>query len=378
MKTLLRGSKILNEEMTAFYDGDLLMENDRIAAIGNLSDDCADEIIDACGAYVMPGFVDIHTHGSVGVNYSKPCDFSAALEWCAKEGVTTVLPTVGVRSFDELLESIENIKAEAKADHIGASIGGIHLEGPFISTAKKGAMKSTVVPCDVKTFSALCDASDGMLRVMTIAPERENAIDVIREGVRRGVRMSLGHTAADENIALEAIKAGATGATHTFNAMTSLGHRAPMVVGTVLTEPSVTCEAICDMIHLSPITVKLIRAAKGIDGMILISDSGFQTGLPDGDYNVDGLIRYIRDGVSRNAEGTIAGSTKSMGYDAKKLLGIGFTLPEIAKIGAYNPAKAIGLIDEIGTLSVGKRADIVICDGDYNIMNVFARGRQIK
>jgi len=380
MKKLLKQGKIINASFDGFISGDLMIDGDRIAGIGSFGNSDADEIIDVGGRCVIPGFIDIHTHGSYGVNYAYPGDndFSEALMWSAREGVTTVLPTVGVRSFDELIKAINNIKKEAKAGHSGASIGGIHLEGPFISTAKKGAMKSLDVPCDVDTFCALADAAEGMLRVMTIAPERENAIEVIKEGVRRGVRMSIGHTTANESTALAAIDAGASGATHTFNAMTGLGHRSPMAVGAVLTDSRVTCEAICDMVHLSPITVKLIRAAKGVDGMILVSDCGLIAGLGDGDFDVDGMVRYVRNGVSKNAEGTIAGSTYSMGYDAVKLRGLGFGISEIARLGAYNPAKAVGLLDEIGSLEAGKRADMIVCDEGCNIINVFARGERIR
>ena len=212
---------------------------------------------------------------------------------------------------------------------------------------------------------------------MTIAPELEGALDIIREGAKRGVRMSLGHTMATYDEAMAGIEAGATHATHTFNAMRAYNHREPGVLGAVLTDERVSCETICDMVHLSPVTVKLIRLAKGLDKMILVSDSGLITGVPNGEYVIDGQTRYVKDGVSRTANGTIAGSCFTMADDARNLVKIGFTLPEIARIGALNPARAAKIDDYLGTLEVGKCADVLVCDEEMNIDRVMIRGKFI-
>ena len=213
---------------------------------------------------------------------------------------------------------------------------------------------------------------------MTIAPERENALDVIREGVRKGVKMSLGHTMATYEQSMMAIQAGARHATHTFNAMRSYNHREPGVLGAVLTAPSVDCEVICDFVHLAPATIKLISLAKGVEKMILISDAVGITGMPNGEYVFDGQTRVVKDGVSRTLDGTIAGSCFTMADGAKNLIKLGFTLCDVARVGALNPAKAAGIDNEVGTLEVGKRADIILCDKDANIECVMLKGRLVS
>ncbi len=368
MKTLIKGACAVNADCSGLERRDLYIEDGII--VESLSGE-PEKIISAEGKYLLPGLIDIHTHGYHGVSYyAEGDDFTDALKRNAEEGITTVVATVGTRSEEVMLAAIENIKKQKSRALSGAQIGGIHLEGPFVSQGKLGVMKDNFFPCSVEQFNKFYDAAEGMLKVMTIAPERENAIEVIAEGARRGVRMSLGHTLATYEQAMAAIEAGATGATHTFNAMASLTHREPGILGAVLTDPRVTCEAICDMVHLAPATVKLIAAAKGREGMILVSDSSSISGLGDGDYLIEGSYRYVRDGVARNEKGSIAGSTYTMAHGARKLLELGFTLADIASVGARNPARAIGIDGEVGTLEIGKRANVIISDADFNVERV--------
>ena len=368
MKILIKGAYAVKADSSGFERRDLLIEDGKI--VGSLSGD-PDKIISAEGKYLLPGLIDIHTHGSFGVSYyDEKGDFAEALKRDADAGITTVIATIGVRPEGELISAIENVKRHAAENTRGAKIRGIHLEGPFVSQGKLGVMKSDFLPCNTENFEKLYAAADGMLKVMTIAPERESAIEVIAEGARRGVRMSLGHTLATYEEAMAGIEAGATGSTHTFNAMVGLTHREPGVLGAVLTDPRVSCETICDMVHLAPATVKLIAAAKGKERMILVSDTGRISGLGDGDYVVDGLPRYVRDGVARNASGNIAGSTYTMAQGARKLIELGFTLADIARVGAKNPAEAIGIDSDVGTLEVGKCADVIICDEKFCIERV--------
>ena len=378
MTTLFKNGNVLSPDCQTFTKTDLLIEDEKIIAIGEAA--TADNIVDATGAFIMPGLIDIHNHGSIGVYYAT-CDqpMEPALLYAAGQGVTTLLPSIGTRSAEDVIKGIRLVVETKKRGVRGSNIGGIHLEGPFISEEKKGAMMRKSPACNVETFLSFLEAGEGEIKLMAIAPERENALDVIREGVKRGVRMSLGHTNATYDQAMAAIDAGASHATHTFNAMRSYNHREPGVLGAVLTSPSVMCEAICDMVHLAPATVKLIRGMKGIEGMILISDSVAVTGMPDGEYGVDNNTRFVKDGVCRLQNGTIAGSCFSMADGARKLVNmLGFTLPEIAQIGSLNPARAIGLDSITGTLEVGKRADIILCDERMNVSRVFVSGRETE
>lgn len=368
MKTLIKGAYAVKADCSGFECRDLFIEDGII--VESLSGE-ADKVISAKGKYLLPGLVDIHTHGYHGVSYyGKDDDFSDALKRNAEAGITTVVATVGTRSEEVMLAAIENIKRQKSRVLPGAEIGGIHLEGPFVSQGKLGVMKDTFSACSVEQFNKFCDAADGLLKVMTIAPERENAVEVIAEGARRGVRMSLGHTLATYEEAMAGIEAGATGATHTFNAMAPFNHREPGVLGAVLTDPRVTCEVICDMIHLAPTTVKIIAKTKGAGGMILVSDSGSISGLGDGDYMLEGSPRYVRDGVVKTESGSIAGSSYTMAHGARRLLEVGFSLADIALVGAKNPAEAIGLGGEVGTLDVGKRANVIISDESFNVERV--------
>ena len=373
MKTLIKNGKVVLPDCSGFTDTDVLVEDGRILALGkNL---VSDEVFDANGKYILPGLIDIHNHGSVGIYFGSDEDNEKILAFLASRGITTVLPTIGTNAIDVLVKRINRVLALKESNTAHARVGGIHLEGPFISTEKKGAMPVESPPCNVESFNILMKAGKGKIKIMTIAPERENALDVIREGVKNGVRMSLGHTMATYAEAMAAIDAGANHATHTFNAMRSYNHRESGVLGAVLTTESVTCEAICDMVHLAPATVKLISRAKGLDKMILISDSVLITGMPDGEYIYDGQTRIVKDGVSRTLNGTIAGSCFTMADGAKNLVKLGFSLADVARVGSLNPAKAAGLDGQLGTLEKGKLADILVCDKDMNIERVMLRGR---
>lgn len=377
MTTIIKRGYVVNPDFSGFSKKTVIIENGFITE--KISDSSEFQEIDAEGKYVLPGLIDIHNHGAVGITYANADNFDNALQYCAKEGITSLLPTLYVNSVDNLIMQTEKIIEKKDAYFGGASLLGIHVEGPFISEKKTGAMRACTDKPTPESFNRLIDAGKGFIKIMTIAPEVENAKELIKEGVRRGVRMSIGHTDATYSEAMAAIEAGATGSTHTFNAMRPFNHRESGVIGAVLTDKRVSCEMICDLVHLSEATIRLIYAAKGSDNVILISDNIPPAGLPDGDYTVDGILNTVKDGLCTINDGkTIAGSIQSQTAGAKNLIKLGIPMNEISKMGSYNPARAIGMENELGSIENGKRGDIIIVDEQFNVKHTIINGNLVK
>ncbi|MEE0409373.1 MAG: amidohydrolase family protein, partial [Clostridia bacterium] len=197
----------------------------------------------------------------------------------------------------------------------------------------------------------------------------------IRYAKSKGLVVSMGHTDSDYETATAAIDAGATQLTHTFNAMRPINHREPGILGAVFENDDVKCEVICDYIHLHPAIIKMIYKIKGADKINMISDSGTAAGLDISEFEVNGVKRYIKDGVVRLADGTIAGSARTLLDGVKNLVSSGIPLEDVSKMASLNPAKTLGLDDEIGSISVGKFADLVVLDKDLNVCKTFINGK---
>lgn len=369
MITKIIGGRVLSSDFNSFENKSVYMENGVIIAVTDKELPFG-KLIDADGGLVIPGYVDIHNHGSLGNQYSYLTDFADMLDFNCRSGVTTVFPTVSTRPLEDTLAAIKNIRAQM-GKHKGANIGGIHLEGPFL--IQSGAMKFPAVPPTDENFALLADALEGVHSAITIAPEVENALSAIKEGVRRGIRMSLGHTKATLDDANKAIECGARGITHVFNVMPAYHHRSPGLLGAALTDERVTCEAICDFIHLAPETVKIVYKLKGRDGMIMISDSVF-SGIPDGEYIEDGCVITVKNGLCTMPNGTITGSSFTLADGARNLVSIGIPVCDVVKMASYNGALAMGCDDELGSIDEGKRADILITDDALNIRTVIKNG----
>ena len=255
---------------------------------------------------------------------------------------------------------------------------GINLEGPFISANKSGSMTPPEgVACDVETMSVLAEAGEGFLKIMTLAPERENATEVIKTAVENDIKISIGHTNATYTETMSAINSGATRATHVFNAMRPFSHRETGVLGAVLTDDRVNCEMICDLVHLDAPAIDLVYRTKGFRNITLISDTGAMSGLGDGEFVVNGVVRTVKNGLCLNPFGVIAGSCYSMHYGAQNLLSLGIPLEEISVMASLNPAKALSCDDVIGSIRIGKYADLIICDKELNIKAVFVNGKKV-
>lgn len=334
------------------------------------------EVIDAKGGYVAPGLIDIHIHGYLGEDTS---DGSAdgirkMANGIMKNGVTSWCPTTMTVSMEEInnaLNTVRLLKPESK-DWNGAEIIGVNLEGPFINPKKKGAQAGIhIKPLDPQF---IIDNSD-IISLATVAPEIEGAcegIKIIRENCN--VKVSIGHTDATFEEALDGINAGATHITHLFNAQTPLHHRNPGVVGAALLS-DVSTELICDTFHVHKGLFELIAKIKR-DNLVLITDCTRAGGMPDGEYTLGGQ-KIIVNGIECLLEdGTIAGSVLKLNNAVKNVFNnTDMPLWSVVAAATINPAKAIGIDDRKGSLDPGKDADIIITDTDFNILKTIIGGK---
>ena len=333
------------------------------------------EGIDVSGCYVVPGFVDIHTHGAMGEDFSDgyPDGLPTLSRYYADHGVTSYLGTTMTLKEETLLPAMRTLRAGGKQKY--AKLAGIHLEGPFLSFAKRGAQAAeNLHKPDVALFHRLNEASGGMIKLVTVACEEEGAMDFI-ETASRECTVSLGHSTADYDTALEAFRRGASHATHLFNGMPPLHHRDPGIIGAALTAGA-SVELICDGYHIHPAVVLATYRMFG-EKLNLISDSLRCAGMPDGPYELGGQPIELKDGLARLLDGTIAGSSISLLDAVRNVVNFGLPLADAFYAASTAPAQAAGLAD-IGSLEVGKAADLLVLDDQLNLKAVFVDGRQVK
>ena len=334
------------------------------------------------GAVLVPGFLDLHIHGGAGhdVMEADPAALPAIEKLLAVHGVTSYLPTTVTAPLEATLAALDRLAdAIERAQEIGASLPraralGIHLEGPFISHARRGVHPPAhILSPDIKAFDRLWQAARGHIRVMTIAPEVEGAIEVVREAARRGVCVSLGHSDASLQAANEAIAAGARHATHTFNAMRPLDHRDPGILGAVLTNNRVSADIIADGIHLAPAIVDLFLRAKGEERAILVTDAISATGMPDGTYRLGGMDVEVQAGKCTH-NGKLAGSVLTLDRAVRNVMGFaGCTLQQAVRLATANPARVLGVA--AGRLQPGARADLAVLSPAGEVIRTVVGGR---
>lgn len=283
--------------------------------------------------------------------------------------------TTDSSEFESLLEQMECAAMAAQEKTKGAKILGIHAEGPFLNLKRKGGMSANnIIEPDIQKLERLIAHSKGFLKIVTVAPELPGATELIRYAAEKGIMVSLGHTDATYEQACAGIEAGATQATHAFNAMRPYNHREPGVLGAVLNYEDVTCEMICDYIHLHPVTCEMIYRLKGADRIRMISDSENVAGIEISEYEANGMMLYVKHGVVRLADGTIAGSTKTLMDGVKNLLNAGIPMGDVVKMASYNPAKSLKLENQTGSIAVGKCADLVVLNKEYEVEYTFVNG----
>lgn len=373
---IIKNGKVLLSDFV-FKKTDISICGDIINDIGAL--DANDESFDAEGLYVLPGFIDTHIHGVNNVEFASPnSDFTPALRYEAEHGITSIAPTTRTLPVEHICRAFDNIRRESLRK-AGARIIGIHAEGPFVSPSRKGAMNPEYMKKpEISDIDLLISHGGGLFKLLSMAPEIDSGFSVIRYAAEHGITVSLAHTDADFELARGAVDAGASQATHIFNAMRPFNHRDVGVLGECLTDDRVKCEMICDFIHLSSVCVSMVYRQKGAGLINLVSDTGMVSGLPDGEYTVDGRTRILKDGVLRLKDGTIAGSGKTVYDGVKNLFSLGIPLEEISRMASYNPAKTMGAEHITGTIAPGFRADIVCLDSQLEIKAVFADGIRYK
>ncbi len=385
--TAIYASRILTPQ-EQFTDSVILTEDGCITAMGHRDEvkipaGATDYI--AAGMIVAPGFVDVHIHGAGGhdVMEATPAALDCITSTVARYGTTSILATTVTASVDETCRSLEGIaqyiRAHEKFEQDGtrqsAEILGIHLEGPFISKARRGVHPpNAIARPSVQILEKFRAAADGLIRIITVAPETPGALDLIQYAVANGIVAAIGHTDANYEQTQAAIQAGARHTVHFYNAMRPFSHRDPGVIGAILTEPDVTAEVIADGIHVAGPAIQVLLGTKGFDTVLLASDGTAATGMPDGNFRLGNFEVVVRDGVCRNSEGKLAGSTLTLDRALRYVVALGVPLIDSVRMATILPARRVGLAGKKGIIAVGGDADLVVLTPDLCVVGVMTRG----
>ena len=348
--------------------------------INLLEPDCqaSGTVFDAAGRKIVPGFIDVHTHGAVGVdiNGASAEDLEKVGAFFAKNGTTSWLASILTDTEEQTSHAISQcIKYQASAGR-GAQLLGIHLEGPFLASEFKGAMPEHLLKKgSADLVSSYQRQANGNIRYITVSPEVEGVLELIPQLRELGIVVAMGHSGADYDTSMAAIQAGTAACTHTFNAMAPLHQHRPAIIGAAL-ESDVYCEMICDGLHLHPAIVRLLWKTKGPQRLVAITDSIMAAGLPDGNYHLGVNQVVVEKGDAKLAsDGTRAGSTLTQDRALRNLLSFtGRPLEEILPVLTENPAKLIGVYDRKGSIEDGKDADLVVLDEQNQVADVFLQG----
>lgn len=375
---LYDGAKMLDLPVVEIEDG-------RVASISTQAERApadGSQVLDFPGATLAPAFFDVHIHGAAGhdVMEATPAALDAIGSFLASRGTGGFLATTVTAPLDATLRAVSGLAKliDQPARQGIAQPLGIHLEGPFLSHAKRGVQPPEhLLAPDIATFDRLYEAANGHVRLMTLAPELPGAAELTAHATSRGVRVSMGHSNATAAETRTAIAAGAVSATHTFNAMRALDHREPGILGVVLTESALFAELICDGIHTAPEMARLWWRAKGPERAILVTDAMSAAGMPDGEYQLGGFTVQVTEGRAI-ARGVLAGSVLTLDRALVNL--VSFTsapLDEALRTLTANPAMMTGAGDKAGTLNAGQPANIVAVDAKGKLMASIVRGQVV-
>lgn len=325
--------------------------------------------IDLNGKYVVPGFIDIHIHGSNGADVmdGTPEALKTISSYIATKGTTKFLATTLTSSKEELINVLKVVGELQNKELDGATIFGVHMEGPYFDVEYKGAQNEKYMKPATKTeIKDYLDVKEGLVKMMALSPHTEQSLETVKFLKENGVVVSVGHSAAKFDDVMKAVDAGLSHSTHTFNGMRGINHREPGVAGAALICDKINAEVIFDKIHIHPEIVRLMIKAKGADRVVCITDAMAATGLPNGDYKLGELDVYVIDGEARlKMNDSLAGSVLTLDKAFRHVIELGYPITDAVKLTSTNAAKEFGL--NAGIIEPGKDADLVILDDSYNV-----------
>lgn len=383
-RIVLKNLKIITESKT-IMNGFVLIERGKIEGIGSMDEylPSSDEhewfFPDRCT--VIPGMIDIHIHGAYGYDVMDATEeaLTNMARQLPREGTTSFLATTITQKQDEIERAIENVARYKKkgTSKIGAEILGMHVEGPFISPLRAGAQSINYIQNpDIHLFNNWQSLSGQTIKVITMAPEEKDGIEFIQQVKKNGVIASIGHSDAKNGCIEKAIQAGAMHVTHLYNGMRGMHHREPGVVGMALGSDELFVELIVDGLHVHPLVVKNTWKIKRSEKIILITDAMRAKGLPDGEYDLGGQVVQVKDRKPLLPDGTLAGSILTMNQALKNMMSFtGCSLEDVVKMTSMNPAKQLHVFDRIGSIKVGKDADLVVLNEELDVIMTICKGQ---
>lgn len=370
---ILAGGRVVTPQ--GVVDGWIRVEDGTISEIGTGTPPSSPGPVEELGGrWVVPGFVDIHCHGGGGGSFtSLELDQAQnAVDTHREHGTTTLVASLVSAPLDDLTKQVGAL-SELVTDGL---IAGVHLEGPFLSSARCGAHDPAILrPPEPQAVEQLLNAGQNSIAMVTLAPELEHSVNAVRQLADHGVIAAVGHTDATFDQVVPAIDAGATVATHLFNGMRPLHHREPGPIGAVLGDERVTIELICDLIHLHPAAARLAAEHAGRGRTVLITDAISATAAGDGTYELGSLPVTVADGVPTLEDGSLAGSTLTMDAAFRNfVVGCGMSVEDAVTATATRPAELLGMADRVGSLRAGASADLVVLDEDWTVRRVMKTG----
>ncbi len=390
-KVILAGKIFTPKEEIS--DGAILIQGQRIASVGQRSEVKVPggvTVLDYRDRTLVPGFIDIHIHGAAGHDFMEGTaeSVSAVAAHLARQGTTSFLATTATARMDRTLRSIEGLAkiiaaTQSSRGRSGQAVGaeplGLHFEGPFLSAKARGAHPAAHLrKPSIEDFKRMLDQAQDTARILTLAPELDGALALLEFAKTRGLRVGLGHSNATYEETERAVDAGATHAVHSFNAMRPFSHHDPGIIGAALTDDRLSAELIADGIHVEPPAVRLLVRSKGLERIILVSDSVSGASMPDGIYRVGASTVRVAGGVCRTKEGKLAGGTMTLHAGIRNLARFtGASFAQCLPCATLNPARILGLERRKGVIAAGADADLVALDADGGVTQTYVRGQAV-